>query len=70
MAVERRLRDESHLLEQLNHRVCQLDPQLLLNRGYSITLKDGKVVKDASKLLAGDEIETRLAHGNVKSVIK
>ena len=70
MAVERRLRDESHLLEQLNHRVRQLDPQLLLNRGYSITLKDGKVVKDASKLLAGDEIETRLARGNVKSVIK
>lgn len=70
MAVERRLKDEARLLEQLSHRVRQLDPQLLLNRGYSITLKDGKVVKDASKLLAGDEIETRLAHGNVKSVIK
>ena len=70
MAVERRLKDEARLLEQLSHRVRQLDPQLLLNRGYSITLKDGKVVKDASKLLAGDEIETRLARGNVKSVIK
>lgn len=70
MAVERRLRDEARQLEQLSLRVRQLDPQLLLNRGYSITLKDGKVVKDASKLSAGDEIETRLARGNVKSVIK
>jgi exonuclease VII large subunit len=33
-------------------------------------LKDGKVVRDASQLKAGDEIETRLKKGNVKSIVK
>lgn len=69
-AVRRKLDEESHRLESLDRHVRLLDPQLMLVRGYSITLKDGKVVRDAGMLSVGDEIETRLAQGNVKSLIK
>ena len=47
-----------------------LDPTLLLARGYSITMHNGRAVKDASQLPPGAEIETRLAKGTIHSVIK
>ena len=54
----------------LEQRAKAVDPQLLLKRGYSITLKDGKAVKDSSILTSGMEIETHFAKGKVTSVVK
>ncbi len=51
-------------------RIQAQDPELLLKRGYSITLKDGKSIRSASQLKAGDIIETRFAEGNIKSEVK
>ena len=59
-----------HRLQLIEEKVKNLDPALMLKRGYSITMKDGKVVRDANQLKAGDEIETRLEKGNVKSIVK
>ena len=42
MLIERRLISEHHRLEILEEKVKSLDPQLLLKRGYSITLFNGK----------------------------
>lgn len=61
--------EEKSRLAQLKLRADALDPQRLLERGYSITLFKGKVVKDASKLREGDEIETVLNKGRIKSII-
>lgn len=58
-----------HRLELLNQRILALDPQRILDRGYSLTLHQGKTVKNASVLKAGDKIETRLAEGTVTSVV-
>lgn len=69
MLLERRLVEENHRIQLLSERVKSLDPTLLLRRGYSITLHDGKVVKDVATLHAGDEIETRVANGNIRSKI-
>jgi exodeoxyribonuclease VII large subunit len=44
-----------------------VDPVNVLKRGYSITLKDGKIVKSVNQLNINEEIESRLADGNVKS---
>ena len=68
--LERRLLSERHRLELTEEKVRSLDPQLLLKRGYSITLKDGKAVRDPHSLQKGDEIETRLEKGTIKSIIK
>lgn len=69
MLLERRLVTEQHRIQLISERVRNLDPSLLLRRGYSITLHDGKVVKDVATLHAGDEIETRVANGSVRSKI-
>ena len=68
--LERKLLSEHHRLEMMTEKVKSLDPTLLLQRGYSITLKDGKAVRDAKILQAGDDIETRLANGTIHSVVK
>ena len=68
-ALERRVTSERHRLEILEEKVHSLDPTLLLKRGYSITLHNGKAVKDPKALQKGDTIETRLAHGIIHSEI-
>ena len=69
MLIERRLETEQHRIQLVSEKVKSLDPTLLLRRGYSITLHNGKVVKDVSVLNTGDELETRLAHGSVRSKV-
>lgn len=67
---QRRLQREQHRLDMLAQRVQSLDPNLLLRRGYSITLKDGRAVRSADNLQPGDIIETRLAEGRVRSKVE
>ena len=70
MLIERRLISEHHRLEILEEKVKSLDPQLLLKRGYSITLFNGKAVRDPQQLHQGDEIVTRLEKGSIISKVK
>lgn len=70
VAIERRLTDQKHRIERLSILLQGFDPQLLLKRGFSITLHNGKAVRDPSLLEAGDEIETRVEKGTIRSVIK
>ena len=67
--LDRRLMAEKHRLQLIEEKTKSLDPALLLKRGYSITLKDGKAVRDASTLNPGDTIETRLANGTLRSTV-
>jgi len=70
MLIERRFLAENHRLQLMEEKLKALDPQLLLKRGYSITLHQGKAVKDASQLKEGDEIETVLEKGKLHSIVK
>ena len=67
--LQRRLIFESHRIEVIEEKAKSLDPGLLLKRGYSITLHEGKVVRDPHSLQKGDDIETRLEKGTIKSTI-
>ena len=68
--LDRRLMTEKHRLQLIEEKARSLDPALLLSRGYSITLKDGKAIRDARQLRTGDDIETRLANGTIHSTVK
>ncbi|MDR2911184.1 MAG: exodeoxyribonuclease VII large subunit [Bacteroidales bacterium] len=46
-----------------------LNPENVLKRGYTLTLKDGKIIKSAKDLAMGETIETRFADGNTESKI-
>ncbi len=70
VAIERRLTNQKHLLESLSIKLQGFDPQLLLSRGYSITLHNGRAVRDPRQLKPGDEIETRVEKGIIHSVVK
>lgn len=69
VAAVRKLEQERHRLELLEQRVQAASPDVLLKRGYSLTLKDGKAVTDVAQLQAGDEVETRLARGTFRSKV-
>ena len=64
VAIERRFTDQKNHLRQLELMLQGFDPQLLLSRGYSITLHNGKAVRDPQQLRPGDEIETRVEKGS------
>ena len=68
--LDRRLMAEQHRLQLIEEKTKNLDPALLLKRGYSITLHNGKAVRSPQQLQSGDEIETRLEKGTIKSIIK
>ena len=70
MLIERRFTSERHRLQLMDEKLKALDPTLLLASGYSITMHNGRTVKDASQLPPDAEIETRLAKGTIHSVIK
>ena len=69
LSAEHLLMVEKHRLELLEGRAQNLDPQLLLRRGYSITLVGGKALRDPSQVKQGDKIETRLEKGTIISTI-
>ena len=68
--LERKMMEEQHRLQMLEQRAKSQDPEILLKRGYSITIKDGKSVRDAALLQKGDILETRFAKGTILSEVK
>ena len=64
------LRSAGERLNFLSEMSQLLNPEATLKRGYSITTKNGKIIKDATQLKSSEEIETQLAKGTLKSTIK
>ena len=69
-AVQRLIDRRRHTLDILEQRTKSLDPTLLLQRGYTITLVNGHALRSPSAVKPGDVIVTRLADGTVKSTVK
>lgn len=69
LAVQTSLSRQRHRLELLQQRLVDASPEKMLARGYSITLKDGKVVKNGDVLQLNDEIVTRLYQGEIVSIV-
>ncbi|MCI7016487.1 MAG: exodeoxyribonuclease VII large subunit [Prevotella sp.] len=68
-AVQRLIDRRRHALDILEQRTKSLDPTLLLQRGYTITLINGHALRSPSAVKPGDIIVTRLADGTVKSTV-
>lgn len=68
--AQRLMTEAYHSLERIQLKLEGYDPQLLLQRGYSITLHNGQIVKSTQDVKSGDEIETRLKQGTIKSIIQ
>jgi len=56
--------------ERLQTALESLSPLAILDRGYALVFDaQGKLLKDASRVRVGDEISTRLAHGQLHSAV-
>ncbi len=69
-------KEAKNLIHKKHEHICLYDnaarllaPENILKRGYTLTLKDGKIIKSAKDLATGDTIETRFADGNTESTI-
>lgn len=56
-------------LDGIGSAVHLLSPERIMERGFSIARVNGKAIKDAENLKAGDEIETTFAQGKAWSTI-
>ena len=69
-AIERVFVQSQGKLNHISVLLRTLNPQAILQRGYSITMKNGRVVKSALVLQVGDKVETRLASGKFFSTVR
>ena len=62
--------NNTNKIEKLKLKIDLLNPDNILDKGYSISYKDGKIIKDISDLKENDTITTRFKKGTVTSSIK
>ncbi|MGD9899977.1 MAG: exodeoxyribonuclease VII large subunit [Calditrichaceae bacterium] len=60
---------KSEYLNQMSHRLNNLNPKKVLERGYSISYIDGEIIKNATQVTRGGELETQLFKGRLTSII-
>jgi exodeoxyribonuclease VII large subunit len=69
-AVKQRLQNEAHALLVNEQYIRMVSPENILKRGYTITMKTGKIVTSAAKLQPDDMIETLFWDGKIESQVK
>lgn len=68
-ALRERVQKEHHFVESMQQFVRMASPENVLKRGYSLTLKKGKVITSSVDVQEGDVIETRFKDGITTSVV-
>jgi len=64
------IKNENDRLHSIKKNVTNMSPERVLQRGFSITLKNGKAVKSIEDIKAGDTLETLVADGTINSEVK
>ena len=68
--IQHLLENQKHGLSLFEQSVKYLNPENILDKGYTLTMKDGKIIKDISLLSPKDKIETRFKNGSVESEVQ
>ena len=69
-AMQQHLKQSRHQLAHRVHLLNSVSPLSTLARGYSISLKDEHAITDIANVSAGDEIRTRVANGEIISIVE
>lgn len=69
-AVENRCSREKQQLQLAEQFIRMASPDYVLKRGYSLALKDGRIVKSPAGLAPGDSLTVRWADGEAQTEIK
>lgn len=65
VAMKRRLEKERGTLSVLCGKLDALSPLTVLSRGYSITMKDGSIIKSVKQVHSGDKLDIILSDGRI-----
>lgn len=68
--VKQQISTSKSILESLDKNIKLLSPEFALDRGFSITLKDGHPVTSITELSTGDQITTKYKDGQTESTIE
>lgn len=63
------LQNEKYVIADKEQYIMMVSPQNILKRGYTLTLKDGKIIKSKADVSVNENIETRFYDGKVESII-
>ncbi len=63
------INNEKQKLKFFSYKANNNNPQNIMKKGFSITRRNGKIIKDSKKINVGDEIETLLYKDSFKSVV-
>ena len=64
------IQEQRHKIEMQENTLKHISPENILKRGYSITVLNGKVLKNAADASSGDELRTVLSNGELRSIVK
>lgn len=68
--IKGRFESQNHQISMFEQSIKYLNPENILKKGYTLSMKDGKIIKDINQLTEKDVIETRFTNGSVKSQIQ
>lgn len=70
-AIRKLLFQRRARLEQLSSRLQALSPVAILERGYALVFdQNGNLIKDASEVVSGEQMRTRVARGEIISRVE
>jgi len=71
-SMRARLENKQLRLEKLRGSLKSLNPQAVLNRGYALVTreKDGRIVKRAEQVKAGERIHIQVSQGSLDATVK
>lgn len=69
-AARQQVSQDHQKLATAETKIKLLNPQNILNRGYSLTYKNGKLLKNINEIKEGDTVTTKLINGTFESEIK
>lgn len=69
-SVKHRLQVQSHFLSEKEQYIQMVSPQNILKRGYTLTLKNGKIIQSVNDMTENDRIETIFADGKAISNVE
>ncbi|MDR3193827.1 MAG: exodeoxyribonuclease VII large subunit, partial [Tannerella sp.] len=67
---QRLIREQSVWLDNTEKSIHRLHPEEVMRRGYSMTMHEGAIVRNISRLQAGDTLNTFVFEGNIISKVQ
>jgi exodeoxyribonuclease VII large subunit len=68
-AVTKKVMEANRYMQLTEQYITMVSPEYIMKRGYSLTLKEGKIMKRAASFKTGDELTTRFIDGEIKSKV-